>query len=188
VEALLVSAGTVALAEIGDKTQILALLLAARWRAPLAVSAGIATATLANHSAAGAVGALLAGWLTPGVMRWPLAAAFLGAALWALIPDRAGDLSEKPLRFGAYGATAVTFFLAEIGDKTQFATMALAARYHALVPVVAGTTLGMLLADVPVVFLGGAAAHRIPLKLVNRAAAAVFALLAVLTLSGHGGA
>ncbi|HEY1491403.1 MAG TPA: TMEM165/GDT1 family protein [Steroidobacteraceae bacterium] len=181
-EALLVSTGVVALAEIGDKTQLLALVLAARFRAPVPVILGILTATLANHLAAGAVGTLLAAHIDPQVMRYLLAASFFATAVWMLIPDRAPEAAQKPARFGAYGTTVVSFFLLEIGDKTQLATVALAARYQALIPVVAGTTLGMLLADVPVVLLGGAAANRIPVKLVNRIAAAAFLLLGVLIL------
>ncbi len=181
-EALLVSTGVVALAEIGDKTQLLALVLAARFRAPVPVILGILTATLANHLAAGAVGTLLAAHLDPQVMRYLLAASFFATAVWMFIPDRAPEAAQKPSRFGAYGTTAVSFFLLEIGDKTQLATVALAAKYQMLIPVVAGTTLGMLLADVPVVFLGGVAANRIPVKLVNRIAAAAFVALGVLML------
>lgn len=181
-EALLVSAGVVALAEIGDKTQLLALVLAARFRAPLPVIAGILTATLANHLAAGAVGTLLAAYIDPRVMRWLLALSFLGTALWMLRPDSAPALSERGGRFGAYGTTVIAFFVMEIGDKTQLATVALAARYHALAAVVGGTTLGMLIADVPVVLLGRAVAQRLPLAWVQRVAAAVFVVLAVVTL------
>jgi putative Ca2+/H+ antiporter (TMEM165/GDT1 family) len=184
VEAFLVSCGAVALAELGDKTQLLALVLAARFRAPVAVILGILTATLANHFLAGVVGTLLASYMNPVVMRWILAASFIATALWMLIPDRDAGLPEKPARFGAYGTTAITFFLVEMGDKTQIATAALAARYHALIPVVAGTVLGMMLADVPVVLLGEAAAKKIPLTLVHRVAAAVFMVLGVLMALG----
>jgi putative Ca2+/H+ antiporter (TMEM165/GDT1 family) len=183
-EALLVSAGVVALAEIGDKTQLLALLLAARFRAPVPVILGILTATLANHLAAGALGTLLAAHINPQLLRYLLAASFFATAAWMFIPDRAPDAAQKPSRFGAYGTTVVSFFLVEIGDKTQLATVALAAKYQMLIPVVAGTTLGMLLADVPAVLLGGVAADRIPVKLVNRIAAAAFAGLGVLVLTG----
>src|SRR5580698_7627021 len=131
-EAMLVSAGVVALAEIGDKTQLLALVLAARFRAPLPVILGILTATLVNH---------LAAYISPAVMRWALALSFFGTAAWMFIPDREPEGAAKPSRFGAYGTTVVSFFLAEIGDKTQLATVALAAKYQALIPVVAGTTL-----------------------------------------------
>ena len=186
-EAFVVSVGVVALAELGDKTQLLALVLAARFRAPLPVLGGILTATLANHLAAGAVGTLLAAYVSPAVMRWALAVSFLATALWMLIPDKDSGLGQRPARFGAYGTTVVSFFLLEIGDKTQLATVALAARYGVLLPVVAGTTLGMMLADVPVVLLGKAAAQRIPLKLVHRIGAGVFLLLAVLVLLRRGG-
>jgi putative Ca2+/H+ antiporter (TMEM165/GDT1 family) len=182
VEALLVSAGVVALAEIGDKTQLLALVLAARFRAPLPVILGILTATLSNHFVAGAVGTLLAAHISPAIMRWALAISFLAAAAWMFIPDSEPQADARPGRFGAYGTTVISFFLMEIGDKTQLATVALAAKYQALIPVVAGTTLGMLIADVPVIFLGRAAASRLPLKLVNRIAAAAFVALAMLVL------
>jgi putative Ca2+/H+ antiporter (TMEM165/GDT1 family) len=183
-EAFLVSAGVVALAEIGDKTQLLALVLAARFRAPVPVICGILTATLANHFAAGAVGMLLAATISAALMRYLLAASFLATAVWMLIPDRPAAAGERPARFGAYGTSAISFFLLEIGDKTQIATVALAAKYHALAAVVAGTTLGMMLADVPVVLLGEAAAKRLPLKWVRGAAAAAFVVLALLVLLG----
>lgn len=183
-EALLVSAGVVALAEIGDKTQLLALVLAARFRAPGPVILGILTATLINHFAAGWVGTLLAAHLSPAVMRWVLALSFFATAAWMFIPDKEPDAATRPARFGAYGTTVVSFFLMEIGDKTQLATVALAAKYQALVPVVAGTTLGMLLADVPAVLIGEAAARRIPVRLVNRLAAAAFVVLGIIVLLG----
>lgn len=181
-EALLVSAGVVALAEIGDKTQLLALVLAARFRAPLPVILGILTATLSNHFLAGAVGTLLAAHISPAVMRWLLAISFFAAAVWMFIPDAEPRADARPGRLGAYGTSVISFFLMEIGDKTQLATVALAAKYQALIPVVAGTTLGMLIADVPLIFLGRAAAERLPLKLVNRIAAAAFVVLALLVL------
>src|SRR5438552_7675217 len=181
-EAFFVSAGVVALAEIGDKTQFLALFLAARFRAPVPVICGILTATLVNHFAAGAVGTLLAATIGPALMRYLLAASFCATALWMLIPDRPLAAGARPARFGAYGTSLISFFLVEIGDKTQIATVALAARYHALIAVVAGTTLGMMLADVPVVLLGEAAAKRLPLKWVHRVAAAVCVVLAALAL------
>ena len=183
-EAFLVSAGVVALAEIGDKTQLLALVLAARFRAPVAVICGILTATLVNHLAAGALGTLLAARISPTVLRYLLAVSFLATAVWMLIPDRHAAADARPARFGAYGSSLIAFFLMEIGDKTQIATVALAAKYHALVAVVAGTTLGMMLADVPVVLLGEAAANRLPLKWVHRAAAGAFVVLALLVLFG----
>lgn len=176
------SAGVIALAEIGDKTQLLALVLAARFRAPIPIILGILTATLANHFAAGALGTLVAAHINPRLMRWVLAVSFFATALWMFIPDKKPEADTRPARSGAYGTTVVSFFLMEIGDKTQLATVALAAKYQTLIPVVAGTTLGMLLADVPAVFLGGAAANRIPLKLVNRLAAAAFAVLGLIVL------
>jgi len=181
-EAFLVSAAAVTLAELGDKTQLLALVLAARFRAPTAVIAGIVTAVLANHLMAGAVGTLLAAALSPAVLRWLLVASFVVTGVWMLVPDREPAEGERPARFGAYGTTVITFFLVEMGDKTQIATVALAAKYQALLPVVAGTTLGMLIADVPAVLVGRAVADRIPLKLVHRLAAALFVVLAVLAL------
>jgi putative Ca2+/H+ antiporter (TMEM165/GDT1 family) len=181
-EAFLVSAGVVTLAELGDKTQLLALVLAARLRAPVAVIAGIATAVLANHLLAGAVGTLLASVLAPEVLRWLLVASFIATALWMLVPDREPADGARLARFGAYGTTVVTFFLIEMGDKTQVATLALAAKYHTLVPVVAGTTLGMLIADVPAVLLGRVVAKRVPVELMHRIGAVVFVALAVLAL------
>ena len=181
-QALLVSTGAILLAELGDKTQLLALVLAARFRAPLAVIGGIVIAVLANHLLAAAVGTLLATLISPAVLRWMLVVSFLGTAVWMLIPDKDPVGSERPARYGALVTTAVTFFLVEMGDKTQIVTVALAAKYHALVPVVAGTTLGMLIADVPAVLLGRVVAERVPLTLVHRIAALVFLALAVLML------
>ena len=185
-EAFLVSVSVIALAEIGDKTQLLALILAARFRAPLPVIAGILTATLANHFAAGALGTLLATLVSPQLLRWLLVASFLATALWMVLPEREPDPAAPPSRFGAYGTSAISFFLMEIGDKTQVATFALAAKYHALLAVVAGTSLGMMLADVPVVLLGEAAARRVPLRWMQRIAAGVMVLLALLALLGAG--
>ncbi|HUL46012.1 MAG TPA: TMEM165/GDT1 family protein [Steroidobacteraceae bacterium] len=181
-EAFLVSTGVVALAELGDKTQLLALVLAARFRAPVPVLAGITTAVLMSHVLAGAAGTLLASVLAPAVLRWLLAASFIATAVWMLVPDREPASGTRPARFGAYGTTVGTFFLAEMGDKTQIATLALAARYHALVAVVAGATLGMLIADVPAVLLGRAAAERLPIQLMHRIGAVVFLALALLAL------
>jgi len=181
-EAFLVSAGVVALAELGDKTQLLALLLAARFRAPAAVIAGIVTAVLANHLLAGAVGTLLASVLSAVVLRWLLVASFIATAVWMLVPDTEPAGGERRGPYGAYGTTVITFFLVEMGDKTQLATLALAAKYHALVPVVAGTTLGMLIADVPAVLLGRVVAERIPVRLMHRIGAVVFLALALFAL------
>lgn len=173
---LLVSAGTVALAEIGDKTQLLALLLAARFRRPLPIIAGILASTILNHAIAGEIGALVARWLTPQVMRWFVAGSFLAIALWTLRPDSL-DADTKLPAHGAFVATVLAFFVAEIGDKTQVATVLLAAKYPSLLQVVAGTTLGMLLANVPVVLLGSRFADRLPLRAARIVAACVFLAL-----------
>ena len=184
-ESLLVSTGVVALAEIGDKTQLLALVLAARFRKPVPIILGILVATLANHALAGALGAWIIGLLGPSVMRWVLGVSFLAMAAWALVPDKLEEEGERKTdRYGAFLATLVAFFLVEIGDKTQVATVALAARYDMLAVVVAGTTLGMMIANVPAVLLGEVAATKIPLKLVRGIAAAIFAALGVAVLAG----
>jgi putative Ca2+/H+ antiporter (TMEM165/GDT1 family) len=186
-ESLLLSTGIVALAEMGDKTQLLAFMLAARFKRPLPIIAGILVATLANHSLAGALGAWITQRVDAEVLRWVLAASFLGMAVWTLIPDRIEkDEAGIAQRFGVFGATLVTFFLAEMGDKTQLATVALAARYPSTLLVVLGTTLGMLVADVPAVFAGEKLAARIPMKAVHIAAAALFAVLGIATLLGAG--
>lgn len=184
-QVFLVSMGVVALAELGDKTQLLALVLAARFRAPLPVMAGILTATLANHLIAGAIGTAFAAYISPAVVRWAVALSFFGTAAWTLIPDRQPAGQTRSQRFGTFGTTLLSFFVAEIGDKTQLATVALAADYRNLLSVVCGTTLAMVLANAPVVFVGRAAAARIPLRLLNRLAAATFFALGVLTLLGH---
>ncbi len=182
-EAFLVSAGVVALAEIGDKTQLLAFVLAARYRRPWPIIAGIVTATLANHAIAGAVGAWVLRMLGPEILRWVLAVSFFGMAVWTLIPDKPPSEDErKPRRFGVYGTTVISFFLAEMGDKTQIATMALAAKYASFYWVVAGTTTGLLLADVPAVLLGDRLAGRVPTRAVHAVAAAVFAVLGLVVL------
>jgi putative Ca2+/H+ antiporter (TMEM165/GDT1 family) len=175
-DALLVSTGTVALAEIGDKTQLLALLLAARFRKPWPIIAGILVATLLNHALAAWVGQVAAGWLSPQALRWIVAASFIGIALWTLKPDTLDEDDALPAR-GAFIATTIAFFIAEIGDKTQVATVLLAAKYPSLLQVVAGTTIGMLLANVPVVALGNRFAERLPLKAARIAAACVFLAL-----------
>ena len=173
-DALLVSTGTVALAEIGDKTQLLALLLAARFRKPWPIIIGILVATLLNHALAAWLGQLAAGWLTSQALRWIVAASFIGIALWTLKPDTMDEGESLPAR-GAFIATTIAFFIAEIGDKTQVATVLLAAKYQPLWQVVAGTTVGMLLANVPVVLLGSRFAARLPLKAARWGAAALFA-------------
>jgi putative Ca2+/H+ antiporter (TMEM165/GDT1 family) len=185
-QALLVSTGVVALAEIGDKTQLLAFVLAARFRRPWPIVAGILVATLANHAAAGAVGVTLAAWLGPDVLRWALGLGFLAMAAWILVPDKLDDADAGRARGGAFVTTLVAFFLAEMGDKTQIATVALAARFDALAQVVIGTTLGMLLANVPAVLVGDRLAHRMPVRLVHTIAAALFAVLGLATLLGFG--
>ncbi len=179
-ESLLVPTGIVALAEIGDKTQLLALLLAARFRKPWPIIWGIVVATLANHFAAGAVGNWVAGLFTPATLAWILAASFAAVAVWTLVPDTLDDDEASGLRrYGPFLTTLIAFFLAEMGDKTQIATVMLAAQYPHLLLVVIGTTLGMLLANVPVVLAGNFAAERLPLTLIRRLAATAFALLAL---------
>ncbi len=185
-EAFLVSTGVVALAEMGDKTQLLALVLAARFRKPVPIVLGILAATLATHTLAGAAGAWLAAALGPSVLRWILGASFIAMAIWTLIPDTYEAKEESAPRFGAFATTVVAFFLLEMGDKTQIATAALAAKYPSLLGVVAGTTCGMLLADVPAVVLGEVAAKKLPMRLVHGIAALIFAVLGVSVLLGAG--
>ncbi len=179
-ESLFVPTLIVALAEIGDKTQLLALLLAARFRRPWPIIWGMVVATLANHLAAGAVGNWVAGLLSPALLSWILAASFIAVALWTLIPDKLDDDESSNLkRYGPFLTTLIAFFLAEMGDKTQVATVMLAAQYPHFIMVVLGTTLGMLIANVPVVLAGNFAADRLPLTLIRRLAAIAFAALAV---------
>jgi len=187
-EAFLISTGIVALAEIGDKTQLLAFILAARFRQKAPIVLGILVATLANHGFAGALGAWLTSLATPQTMRWVLGLSFLAMAAWTLIPDEFDEADAKLARFGVFGTTLLAFFLAEMGDKTQVATVALAAQYQAVVTVVAGTTLGMMLANVPAVLLGDRIAERIPVRVVHGIAAAIFLVLGLLTLFGAGAA
>ena len=184
--ALLVSTGVVALAEVGDKTQLLAFILAARFRRPLPIIAGILAATLANHAFAAAAGAWITSVVAPGVLRWILGVSFIAMAAWTLLPDRFDENKATVGHAGAFAATLVAFFFAEMGDKTQIATVALAARYHAFVSIVAGTTLGMMIADVPAVLLGERIAHRMPVRVVHAIAAFVFAILGIATLAGAG--
>lgn len=183
---LLIATGTVALAEIGDKTQLLALLLAARFRTPWPIVAGILVATLLNHALAAWFGSLVAGWLTPQVLRWVVAASFIGIALWTLRPDQLDDDTPLPGR-SAFLTTTAAFFIAEIGDKTQVATVLLAARYSPLWEVIAGTTVGMLLANVPVVLLGSRFSSRLPLKAARMAAACLFLTLGMWAAIAGGG-
>ncbi len=186
-ESLLVSTGVVALAEIGDKTQLLAFILAARFKKPVPIILGILAATIVNHGLAGALGAWITATLTPEVLRWVLGLSFIGMAIWTLIPDKIEEEETRIAgKFGVFGATLVTFFLAEMGDKTQIATVAMAAHYATPLLVVIGTTLGMLIADVPAVFIGDKLANRIPMKLVHSIAAGIFALLGIATLLGAG--
>lgn len=185
-EAFLVSTGVVAVAEIGDKTQLLALILAARFRKPMPIILGILIATLANHGLAAWVGILVSNWLGADTMRWILGASFLAMAVWIMIPDKEDEDAGANSRFGPFVATLISFFLLEIGDKTQIATVALSARFNDLILVTAGTTLGMMLANVPAVLVGKAAATRIPMKLVHGIAAVIFAVLGIMALMNTG--
>lgn len=182
-EAFFVSTSIVALAEMGDKTQLLALVLAARFRKPWPIVWGILVATLANHALAGAAGAWITTLIGPQVLRWVLGVSFIAMAVWMLIPDKLedGDTAEGP-RWGVFGTTLVAFFLAEMGDKTQIATVMLAAQYSAWLWVVAGTTLGMMLANTPVVWFGGRVTRLLPLRVVHVASALIFAGLGLLAL------
>jgi putative Ca2+/H+ antiporter (TMEM165/GDT1 family) len=182
-EAFLVSTGIVALAEMGDKTQLLSLLLAARFRKPWPIVAGIFAATVVNHALAGAVGAWITQWLGADVLRWVLGGSFIAMAVWMLIPDKVDeDEADSAPRLGVFLTTVVAFFLAEMGDKTQVATVMLAARFHAWAAVVAGTTLGMMLANVPVVWFGDRLVRKVPIRLVHVIGALVFLALGVLAI------
>jgi putative Ca2+/H+ antiporter (TMEM165/GDT1 family) len=172
--ALLTSAGVVALAEIGDKTQLLAIVLATRFRAPLAVIAGILVATLANHAVAAWAGSALAGWFDGPAFRYFVATSFIAMAGWTLVPDKLDAVEAGPARFGAFLTTTVAFFVVEIGDKTQIATIALGARFDSVIAVTLGTTLGMMIANVPAVFLGHKLVDRVPMRTVHVVAALVF--------------
>jgi len=186
-ESLLISTGVVALAEIGDKTQLLAFILAARFKKPIPIIAGILIATLVNHGLAGALGAWITQSVNPSTLRWVLSASFIAMAIWTLIPDKIEeDKTQVAQRWGVFVATLITFFLAEMGDKTQIATIAMAAHFADPFTVVMGTTLGMLIADVPAVFMGDKLANKIPMKLVHSIAAAIFTLMGVVTLMGLG--
>jgi len=182
-EAFLVSTGIVALSEMGDKTQLLALVLAVRFRKPWPIVWGILVATLVNHGLAGAVGAWVTTFLGPEILRWVLAGSFIAMAVWMLIPDTLDDAqSDTQPRWGVFGTTVVAFFLAEMGDKTQIATVMLVAQYHAYLWVVAGTTLGMMLANAPVVWLGERMTRLVPMRLVHTVSALIFAALGVAVL------
>ena len=165
---------------------MLALLLAAKFRKPWPIIFGILVATLANHAFAGALGTFIAHWLSPNVLRWTLGISFIAMAIWTLIPDKIDDTEETRGRYGVFGTTLVAFFLAEMGDKTQIATVALAAQYQNTLAVVLGTTLGMMIANVPAVVLGHKAANKLPVRLVHGIAAALFLLLGIATLTGIG--
>jgi putative Ca2+/H+ antiporter (TMEM165/GDT1 family) len=184
-DAFLISTGLVALAEMGDKTQLLALLLAARFRKPVPILLAIFVATLLNHALAAALGQWVSNMVSDDILRWLLGVSFLAMAGWMLIPDQLDDESgsiQKWQKLGVFGATFVLFFIAEIGDKTQIATVALAARFDAIVPVLMGTTIGMMIANAPAVFIGDKMAGRLPLKLIHGVAAAIFALLGLAVL------
>jgi len=185
-EAFLISTGIVGLAEIGDKTQLLAFLLAAKFRKPLPIVLAILVATIVNHAFAAAVGAWITSMLGPDVLRWVLGVSFLVMAAWTLIPDKIDEDDAKLAKYGVFLTTLIAFFMAEMGDKTQVATVALAARYHDVYSVVLGTTVGMMLANVPAVYLGDRIANKVSLPLVHGIAAIVFAVLGVATLLGAG--
>ena len=185
-EAFLISTGIVALAEIGDKTQLLAFILAAKFRKPVPIIIGILVATIANHAFAGAVGTWITAAFSPEALRWILGLSFIGMAIWTLIPDKFDEEDAKFAQYGVFTTTLIAFFLAERGDKTQIATVALAAQYNAIVSVVAGTTIGMMIANVPAVLLGDRIADRMPVRLVHGIAAAIFAVLGIATLAGFG--
>ncbi len=187
-EAFFISTAIVALAEMGDKTQLLALVLAARFRKPWPIVLGILVATLVNHGLAGAVGAWVTTFLGPQVLRWILGASFIAMAIWMLIPDKLdeGEADGSP-RWGVFGTTVVAFFLAEMGDKTQIATVMLAAKYNAYLWVVAGTTLGMMLANAPVVWLGERITRKVPIRAVHLVSAAIFLVLGLLAIFSSAG-
>lgn len=185
-EAFLISTGIVALAEIGDKTQLLAFILAAKFRKPVPIIVGILVATIANHAFAGAIGSWITSMIAPETMRWVLGLSFIAMAIWTLIPDKFDEDDAKLARYGVFGTTLIAFFFAEMGDKTQIATVALAAQYQSLIAVVAGTTFGMMIANVPAVIMGDRIANKMPVRLVHAIAAGIFAVLGVMTLVGFG--
>ena len=185
-EAFLISTGVVALAEIGDKTQLLAFILAARFKKPIPIILGIFIATIFNHGLAGAVGSWISSNVDPSILRWILGVSFIAISIWTLIPDKIEEEKTSiTSKFGVFGATLVTFFLAEMGDKTQIATVALAAHFSQPLFVVAGTTAGMLVADIPAVFIGNKFSEKIPMNLVHKIAASIFSLLGFVTLLGN---
>ena len=185
-EAFLISTGIVALAEIGDKTQLLAFILAAKFKKPVPIILGILAATLVNHGFAGALGEWITSLVSPQIMRWILGGSFIAMALWILVPDQFDEDDAKLAKYGVFVTTLIAFFLAEMGDKTQIATIGLAAKYNNLIAVVAGTTFGMMIANVPAVIFGEKIANRIQPKIVHRIAAVIFFVLGVATLLGAG--
>lgn len=186
--AFLIATGIVALAEVGDKTQLLAFLLAARFRQPTPIILGILIATLLNHFFAAGLGVWLSSTIPAEWLRWILGASFIGMAFWMLIPDEIDDeVGVEKAGWGVFTTTAVAFFMAEMGDKTQIATVALAAQAESLIWIVAGTTLGMMIANVPAVILGDRIAEKMPTTLVHRIAAGIFLLLGLVVLSGYSG-
>ncbi|NEN74738.1 TMEM165/GDT1 family protein [Pelistega sp. NLN82] len=181
--AFLISSSTVALAEMGDKTQLLAFLLASRFKRPIPIILGITLATLINHGFAGSIGAWLSNLVSPDILRWILGISFIAMAIWMLIPDKLeAEKISFSSRFGVFGVTCLTFFLAEMGDKTQIATIAMAARFDQTALVILGTTAGMLIANIPSVFLGEKFAHHFSPKLIHTIAASIFILLGIATL------
>jgi putative Ca2+/H+ antiporter (TMEM165/GDT1 family) len=186
-EAFLISTGIVTLAEIGDKTQLLSFVLAAKYRKPWPICFGILLATLLNHAMAGAVGTWITSLVGPAILRWILGISFLAMAVWVLIPDKFDESEAKFAKSGVFVMTLIAFFLAEMGDKTQIATIALSAQYQQFVPVVLGTTLGMMIANVPAVLLGGKIAHKLPVAIVHRVVSGIFLILGAATLMGAGG-
>jgi Ca2+/H+ antiporter, TMEM165/GDT1 family len=181
-QSFLISVGLVALAEMGDKTQLLSLMLAARFRKPMPIILGILAATLANHAFAGAIGAWVSKMIGVTILSWILAASFVAMAIWILIPDKSDDLKETTNRFGIFGTTFIAFFFAEMGDKTQVATVALAAQYPSLFWVVAGTTVGMMIANIPAIYIGDKMSQKLPLKPIRIIASCLFLVLAVLAV------
>jgi Ca2+/H+ antiporter, TMEM165/GDT1 family len=186
-QASLTSAAVVALAEIGDKTQLLAILLATRFRRPWPIIAGIFVATIGNHALAALLGEQVANLLDGKMFRYAVALSFITMAAWTLVPDKLDDLDVKPARFGVFVTTVIAFFLVEMGDKTQIATIALGARFHSVAAVTAGTTLGMMIANVPAVFFGQALVDRVPLAVVRRIAAGLFAIIGIWLLAQTAG-
>jgi putative Ca2+/H+ antiporter (TMEM165/GDT1 family) len=182
-EALLTSAGLVAIAEIGDKTQLLAIVLAARFRAPVPIILGILCATLLNHAAAATLGYFIAQWLSGQTFQLVVGAAFILMAAWALIPDKEDGRADKTGAGGVFLTTLIAFFLVEIGDKTQIATSLLAARFHDIALVTAGTTLGMMAANVPAVFLGESVTRLVPLAYVRASAALLLAITGAVVIA-----